>query len=76
MVRLSDLKEGERFSVKQCLLSNIEKLHLMEMGLVLHNNLQLVKKNVFGFMMVQCSGIKYAISCDIMNQIIVESTIS
>lgn len=64
-VSIDKLNKGTKFIIQNFSLDRIQKLELMELGILPKIQMQLLHKSRFGSAIIKCNGIKYAIDSSI-----------
>jgi len=67
---ISALNKGAHFIIEKFSLSKIQKLKLMELGILPKIKIKLLQKNNFGSSIIKCEGIKYALDNSIAHKLV------
>ena len=68
---INKLCEGASFIIERFLMSNSQKLKLMELRILPKIKIKLIKKNHFGLLIIKCEGVKYALDNSITHKLVI-----
>jgi len=71
-IYIKDINDGDSFSISDFLISNIQKIKLMEIGILPKIKMKLVKKSYFGTTIIECEGNKFALDNFIAEKILIK----
>lgn len=66
---INKLNKGVNFIIGNFSLDKVQKLKLMELGILPKMQMQLLHKNLFGSSIIKCNGVKYAIDTNISQKL-------
>ncbi len=68
---ISDISKGAIFKIEKFLLNRIQKIKLMELGILPEIKMKLIQKNFFGSVIIKCEGNKFALDKSIAEKLII-----
>ena len=73
---ISDISKGAIFKIEKFLLNRIQKIKLMELGILPEIKMKLIQKNFFGSVIIKCEGNKFALDKSIAEKLIINQIIN
>ncbi len=67
---ITKLNKGAKFVIQKFSLDKIQKLRLMELGILPKRQMELLHQNRFGSTIIKCNRIKYAIDNSIAQKLL------
>lgn len=73
---INKLHKGAYFIIEHFSLDKIQKLKLMELGILPKIKIKLLKNNNFGSSIIKCEGVKYALDNSIAHKLITNEVVN